>query len=130
MTKERARVRASLYKAQRGRCGICKRRYALPDLFIDHINPASLGGASHATNYQLLCCVCNSTKRDLVPAGTPQTLFCRPIPRPPKRCRECGKVIPRKTICSPECATANRLAFRARLIRDYGIDPWGPSLDP
>lgn len=40
---------------------------------IDHITPASQGGASHADNFSWLCWACNTAKTDRVNCFDPET---------------------------------------------------------
>ncbi len=53
-----------LYESQQGICNGCKEREPLDRLHVDHIVAASLGGADHISNWQLLCPRCNRIKGD------------------------------------------------------------------
>lgn len=52
---------AALFKAQKGRCGYC-RKSIKDDFHVDHIQPLSKGGSNWPRNLQLLCARCNQTK--------------------------------------------------------------------
>ena len=66
--KARARPRIGkrdkqfLYDKQNGRCNLCKGKYDIKDLEVDHITPRSRGGSDDLENLQLLCGNCNRTK--------------------------------------------------------------------
>jgi 5-methylcytosine-specific restriction endonuclease McrA len=53
-------------------CAYCRRRFAVRDLAVDHLIPASQGGASTWGNTVAACARCNQRKADRTPheAGT------------------------------------------------------------
>lgn len=53
------RVRALVWRRDRGRCSVC---WGTTELEFDHVIPRSLGGASTAKNVQVLCVRCNEKK--------------------------------------------------------------------
>ena len=64
-----------IYDHQKGICGKCKRYIPFKKMTVDHIVPISWGGSNYASNIQMLCLSCNSSKgahqdtdyRDYVP---------------------------------------------------------------
>ena len=64
-----------IYNHQQGKCPCCRKFILFKKLTVDHIVPLSWGGSNYASNIQLLCGNCNSSKcnyhdtdyRDYVP---------------------------------------------------------------
>ena len=54
--------RIKLWKKQKGRCAICKRKLDPHNYHIDHKKPLALGGKNTLSNLQLLCPNCHSLK--------------------------------------------------------------------
>ncbi len=54
-----ARIRALVWERDGGRCQECGSTH---NLVFDHIIPVALGGASIASNVQILCAGCNAAK--------------------------------------------------------------------
>ena len=57
-----ARMKREAYEKQQGICIHCKQRFELEEMEADHITPWHLGGATIATNCQMLCRDCNRRK--------------------------------------------------------------------
>jgi rubredoxin len=53
---------AAIFKAQRGRCAICRSKLGA-DRQVDHIVPLSKGGTNDRANLQWACATCNLEKR-------------------------------------------------------------------
>jgi len=64
LTWTKKRIHAHFYAKQSGNCNGCKEHFEPYHLEIDHIYPASLGGAWVLENLQLLCGNCNRIKGD------------------------------------------------------------------
>ena len=56
---------ASLWKSQRGRCGISGRRLTRDNAQIDHIVPRAKGGDDRLSNLRWACAEANIAKRDM-----------------------------------------------------------------
>ena len=67
-------IRATLMKAQRGRCACCKVDLAKWAVHLDHIMPLALGGEHRDENMQLLCQPCNQSKHAKHPVDFMQEL--------------------------------------------------------
>lgn len=57
-----ARMKREAYEKQQGICIHCKQHFELEEMEADHITPWHLGGATIATNCQMLCRDCNRRK--------------------------------------------------------------------
>ena len=57
-------IRYEVLKRAKGRCELCGVPHTERALEVDHIVPVNLGGEDSINNYQALCYVCNSMKRD------------------------------------------------------------------
>lgn len=57
-----ARMKREAYERQQGICVHCKQHFELDEMEADHITPWSKGGATIATNCQMLCKDCNRRK--------------------------------------------------------------------
>ena len=57
-----ARIKNSLFRAQRGKCNYCGSTHRIRYLEIDHKQPVSRGGGNSQDNLQLLCIPCNMRK--------------------------------------------------------------------
>jgi 5-methylcytosine-specific restriction endonuclease McrA len=51
-----------IYDHQKGICGKCGKYIPFDKMTVDHIIPLSWGGSNYASNIQLLCFSCNSSK--------------------------------------------------------------------
>lgn len=56
------RMKREAYERQKGICPKCKQHFELEEMEADHITPWHLGGATIASNCQLLCKDCNRRK--------------------------------------------------------------------
>jgi 5-methylcytosine-specific restriction endonuclease McrA len=54
-----------IYNHQQGKCPKCRKFIPFDDMTVDHIIPLSWGGNNYASNIQLLCKGCNSSKSNL-----------------------------------------------------------------
>ncbi len=57
-------IKYEVFKRAKYRCELCGITAEKRALEVDHINPRSRGGADSINNFQALCYVCNSMKRD------------------------------------------------------------------
>ena len=55
-------MKQKVYEKQGGKCGICKKPFAISRMEGDHIDPWSQGGRTVAENCQMLCRPCNRRK--------------------------------------------------------------------
>ena len=55
-------VVAGIFKAQRGKCAVCRTNLKASGYHIDHIKAVTRGGTSDPNNIQLLCPTCNRSK--------------------------------------------------------------------
>ena len=56
------RMKREAYERQKGICPKCKQHFELEEMEADHITPWHLGGATIASNCQMLCKDCNRRK--------------------------------------------------------------------
>ena len=55
-------MKREAYERQSGICVHCQKHYELEEMEADHITPWHLGGATIASNCQMLCKDCNRKK--------------------------------------------------------------------
>ena len=82
-TREVRLSRESVFDRDGHVCQYCGRRFAEPDLSIDHVIPRERGGRNTWENLVTACKACNSRKANRLPHEANMTLLRRPK-RPPR----------------------------------------------